>query len=111
MRRADTAFNLSKLDVLDAFEEIKVCTAYKDKATGQELESFPASLKALETVECVYETLPGWGGKLAGKTEGVRKWEDLPENAQKYVYFFEQQTKVKVKSIGTGPDREDLIVR
>ena len=96
---------------MDAFEEIKVCTAYRDRTTGQELESFPASLKSLETVECVYETLPGWGGKLGGKTEGVQKWEDLPENAQKYVNFIEQQTKVKVKSIGTGPGREHLVVR
>ncbi|KAF2092788.1 adenylosuccinate synthetase-like protein [Rhizodiscina lignyota] len=104
-----TAFNLTKLDVLDAFDEIQVCTAYK--VGGEEVPSFPAGLKMLETLECTYETLPGWGGKLGGKTAGCKRWDDLPENARKYVEWIERSTGVKVRWIGTGPAREDLIVR
>ena len=109
-----TAFNLTKLDVLDAFDEIKVCTSYNSKtAEGlqQEIPSFPASIKTLETVECVYETLPGWGGQFGGNTAGVKRWADLPENAQLYVRWIERETGVKIKWIGTGPGREDLIAR
>jgi adenylosuccinate synthase len=107
----DTALCLTKIDVLDAFDSIKVCTAYKDSSTGELLESFPAGLRALESVECVYETVPGWGGKLGGKTEGVKVWEELPENARRFVDFIEQRTNVKVKSIGTGPERDHLVTR
>lgn len=106
-----TAFNLTKLDVLDAFESIEVCTAYKDPATNENLPAFPASVQLLEKVECVYQTLPGWGGKLGGKVAGVKNWEDLPPNAKDYVLWIEKETGVKIKFIGTGPGRDDLIVR
>ena len=100
-----TALNLTKLDILDDFDEIKVATGYKYQ--GQELESFPASLQILENLEVVYETLPGW----KKSTFGAKTFYDLPVNARKYVEFIEQYVGVKVKYIGTGPARDHLIYR
>jgi adenylosuccinate synthase len=102
-----TALNLTKLDVLDDFDELKVAVAYK--YNGETLASFPADLEVLDKVEVVYETLPGW----KSKTSGCTKWEELPENARKYVQFIEDFLGhgLKIKYIGTGPDREHMIVR
>ncbi|KAF3491246.1 adenylosuccinate synthetase [Arthroderma uncinatum] len=101
-----TALNLTKLDILDDFDEIKVAVAYK--LDGKELESFPASAEALENVEMVYETLPGW----KSTTMGISKWEDLPTNAQKYVEYIERSIGgVPIKWIGTGPARSHMIDR
>ncbi|KAK2873716.1 hypothetical protein FQN49_002133 [Arthroderma sp. PD_2] len=101
-----TALNLTKLDILDDFDEIKVAVAYK--LDGKELESFPASPEALEKVEIVYETLPGW----KSTTMGISKWEDLPTNAQKYIEYIERSVGgVPIKWIGTGPARSHMIDR
>ncbi|MCJ1473735.1 hypothetical protein MMC13_002386 [Lambiella insularis] len=100
-----TALNLTKLDVLDDFEEIKIATAYK--YNGQTLESFPASIEMLENVEVVYETLPGW----KQPTTSVKHYHDLPPNARKYVEWIESFVGVPIKYIGTGPDRESMIYR
>ncbi|KAL1960843.1 hypothetical protein VTO42DRAFT_5826 [Malbranchea cinnamomea] len=100
-----TALNLTKLDILDDFDEIKVAVAYR--LDGKELESFPADVEVLEKVEPVYETLPGW----KSSTMGAKKWEDLPPNAQKYVEYIEQQVNVPIKWIGTGPARDHMIER
>ena len=96
------ALNLTKLDVLDTFPEIPVATAYK--ADGQVLEHFPADLELLSRVEVVYTTLPGW----MQVTTGITKWEDLPENARKYVTFIDDYMRGQRKQgpickyIGTG---------
>ncbi|KAG8527492.1 uncharacterized protein KY384_007644 [Bacidia gigantensis] len=101
-----TALNLTKLDVLDTFPEIKVATKYK--VDSQEFESFPADLELLERAEVVYETLPGW----MSSTTGITTWEQLPENAKKYITFIEDYLGgLKCKYIGTGPDREHMIFR
>ncbi|KAG5208068.1 Adenylosuccinate synthetase [Trichophyton interdigitale] len=101
-----TSLNLTKLDILDDFDEIKVAVAYK--IDGKELESFPASSDALEKVEVVYETLPGW----KSKTMGVSRWDDLPANAQKYVEYIERSLGgIPIKWIGTGPARAHMIDR
>lgn len=102
-----TALNLTKLDVLDTFAEIQVATAYSDPVTGEVLESFPADLDVLERVEVRYETLPGW----QTSTEEAKTWEELPENARRYVEFIEKFVGVKIKYIGVGPGRESQIVR
>lgn len=102
-----TAVNLTKLDVLDAFPEIKVAVGYADGETGEALESFPAGIRQLSKVTVRYETLPGW----QSSTTSVRKWDELPENARKYVEYIEKFVGVKVGWIGTGPAREDMIVR
>jgi adenylosuccinate synthase len=100
-----TALNLTKLDILDDFDEIKVATQYSYQ--GQPLESFPASAKILANVEVHYETLPGW----KKSTYGTKTYYDLPVNARKYIEYIEQYTGVKVKYIGTGPARDHMIYR
>jgi adenylosuccinate synthase len=97
--------NLTKLDVLDSFDEIPLAIGYSH--LDQPLESFPASQKILAEVKVEYKTMPGW----KSSTSGVKKWEELPENAQKYVQFIEEFVGVKVKYIGTGPGRDDIIIR
>lgn len=102
-----TQLNLTKLDVLDSFEQIKVATAYK--VDGEELETFPADLDLMESerMEIVYKTFEGWNTT----TTGCQKWEELPEKAREYVSYIEKEVDVPVKWIGTGPRREDMIVR
>lgn len=99
------AINLTKLDILDDFDEIKVATEYHHK--GQVLASFPADLAVLENIEVKYETLPGW----KANTVGMKKWDDLPENARKYIKFIEDYVGVRIKYIGTGPGNDNMIVR
>lgn len=100
-----TALNLTKLDILDSFPEIPVATAYH--LDGQALDSFPADLQKLARVEVQYTTFPGW----QKPTTGAKSYYDLPKNARAYVEFIEEFVGVKVKYIGTGPAREDMIVR
>ena len=100
------SLNLTKLDILDDFAEISIATTYK--VNGVELESYPAGdLELLEKSEPVYKTLPGW----KEPTTGAKKFEDLPKNARAYVEFIEEFVGVRVKYIGTGPAREDMITR
>jgi adenylosuccinate synthase len=99
------ALNLTKLDILDTFPDIQVATKYA--YNGQEMQSFPADMQILENMEVKYETLPGW----QTSTVGLKKWDDLPENAKKYIEFIEKFVGVKCKYIGTGPGRESMIVR
>ncbi|KAH7137974.1 adenylosuccinate synthetase-like protein [Dendryphion nanum] len=101
-----TALNLTKLDVLDDFEELKVATSYS--LHGQPLDGFPASIENLAQVEVHYETLPGWKGK---PTTGAKSFYDLPANARKYIEFIENFIGVKVKWIGVGPARDHMVSR
>lgn len=87
-----TALNLTKLDILDEFEELQVGVAYE--IDGQELESFPASVDTLAQVKVKYVTLPGWKGK---STFGIQGFYDLPVNARKYIEFIETFLGVKVR--------------
>ena len=100
-----TAINLTKLDILDDFEEIHVGVAYTHE--GSELDSFPASQNILENVEVKYKVLPGW----KSKTSGTKKFDELPENARKYVEYVEDFIGIPIKYIGTGPARDDMIYR
>ncbi|KAK7424319.1 Adenylosuccinate synthase [Neonectria punicea] len=102
-----TALNLTKLDVLDSFPTIKIAVAYKDKETGEELPSFPASTSQLERVEVVYHEMPGWNKP----TTEAKTYYDLPKNARDYVQFIDEFIGVKIKWIGTGPDRDAMVVR
>lgn len=103
-----TALNLTKLDILDDFDEIKVGVAYV-LPDGTRLDtSYPADADVLNTVTVEYATLPGWKCNTMGST----KYEDLPENAKKYIEFIEQGLGgVPVKWIGTGPARDHMIAR
>jgi adenylosuccinate synthase len=102
-----TKLNLTKLDVLDTFETIRVAVAYKDKATGTELDYFPADLSTLEQCEVVYRDFKGWNTP----TTHAKTYADLPAEAREYVEFIEKYVGVPVTWIGTGPKREDMIVR
>ncbi|KAM5377417.1 hypothetical protein ACJZ2D_004956 [Fusarium nematophilum] len=99
------SINLTKLDVLDTFETIKVAVAYR--LDGEELSSYPADLDALDRAEVVYKEFPGW----QKSTTNCRTYYDLPQNARNYVEFIEKFVGVKIKWIGTGPDREAMITR
>uniref|UniRef100_A0A674NYT6 Adenylosuccinate synthetase isozyme 2 n=1 Tax=Takifugu rubripes TaxID=31033 RepID=A0A674NYT6_TAKRU len=98
-----TAIALTKLDILDVFSEIKVGMSYK--VDNQMIPHFPANQEVLHRVEVQYETLPGW----KCDTSAARSFEDLPENAQNYVRFIEEQLGVPVKWIGVGKSRESMI--
>lgn len=96
---------LTLLDVLDAFDEVKVCTAYEFE--GKRYEEFPAGPWVLEGATPVYETLPGWKSEIYG----CRDWDALPERARAYVARLEALLGVPVAILSTGPDRDHTIVR
>lgn len=96
---------LTKLDVLDDFEDIPVCVSYRGGA--REYSHFPRNEVCRGAVQPVYETLKGWNTS----TVGARTWEDLPPAARDYVDFIEGQLGVRVSIISTGPRREETIVR
>ena len=92
---------LMKLDVLDGFDEIKVCVAYEFE--GKQIDYVPYDL---EDVKAVYKTFPGWD-----KTAGLRTFEALPETAQSYILALEEMIGTKIGIISTSPEREDTIIR
>lgn len=95
---------LTKLDVLDGLDEIKICVGYE--LDGQRLDYLPASMGKLAHVKPVYETLPGW----KETTAGARKWADLPAQAIKYVRHIEELIGAPVALLSTSPEREDTIL-
>ncbi|RKL40024.1 Adenylosuccinate synthetase [Fusarium proliferatum] len=99
------SLNLTKLDVLDTFETIKIAIAYK--IDGEELDSYPADLDILNRAEVVYHEMPGW----QKPTTNARTYYDLPRAARDYVEYIEKFVGVKIKYIGTGPDREAMVQR
>jgi adenylosuccinate synthase len=99
-----TKLALTKLDVLDDFDEIKVCVNYKYK--GKTIHHFPSSLKVLQHCEPVYETFQGWHATV----EDCRNFEELPAEAQKYVSMLEKLCMVPIKYISVGVEREQMIV-
>jgi adenylosuccinate synthase len=99
-----TSVALTKLDVLDALEEIRVCTGYK--LDGRECESLPAVSIDLRRVEPIYATLPGWQTSTVGTTE----MNSLPANARRYVEFLSEKIGVEIGLVSTGPERTQTIV-
>jgi adenylosuccinate synthase len=95
---------LTKLDVLDGLDEIKVCTAYR--LDGETIDYLPASQGAQARVEPVYETLEGW----KATTRGARSWNDLPAQAVKYVRYIEELIGAPVALLSTSPERDDTIL-
>jgi adenylosuccinate synthase len=96
---------LTKLDVLDGIEEIKVCTGYQFK--GNVITEWPADLNVLGKCEPVYETLQGW----SRPSSGVTRFDDLPREAQRYVARLEEVSGVPVSIVSTGSGRQDTIIR
>jgi adenylosuccinate synthase len=95
---------LTKLDVLDGLEEIKVCVAYE--LDGRRIDYLPASMATQARVKPVYETLAGWSDNSAG----ARSWADLPAQAIKYVRYVEELIGCPVALLSTSPEREDTIL-
>lgn len=95
---------LTKLDVLDGFDEIKVCVGYR--LDGKEIDYLPAEGSAQTRVEPIYEVIPGW----RESTAGARSWADLPAGAVKYVRWVEELIGCPVAILSTSPERDDTIL-
>jgi len=92
-----------KLDILDTFDEIKICVGYE--LNGKKLDYYPMQMNAQATVKPVYETLKGW----KTSTFAVREKSKLPENALKYLKRLEELLGVPVKLVSTSPERDDVV--
>jgi adenylosuccinate synthase len=99
------AIALTKLDVLDGLPEIRICTGYRGPQGT--LSEFPADLRAFAKAEPIYESMPGW----TTPTKGVRTFEALPIEAQRYIARLEETSGVACAVISTGSDRAETIVR
>ncbi len=95
---------LTKLDVLDGFDELKICVAYE--LDGERLDHLPTAADQQARCKPVYETIPGW----SESTEGARSWADLPAAAIKYVRHIEELIDCPVALVSTSPEREDTIL-
>jgi adenylosuccinate synthase len=100
-----TEFAMTKLDVLDTFDEVKVCIGYR--INGEVVKNYPDTVERLAQVEPVYETLPGW----KCSTEGITSFDALPASAQALVAIVERETGIPVTMVGTGPSRDAMVVR
>ncbi|MBS0283683.1 MAG: adenylosuccinate synthase [Proteobacteria bacterium] len=99
-----TGIALTKLDVLDGFEEVKICTGYRLR--GEVLDYFPSHAADQAEVEPIYETIEGW----SESTAGARSWADLPAQAIKYIRRVEELIRCPVALVSTSPEREDTIL-
>ena len=95
---------LTKIDVLDQFKDIYVCVAYK--LNGKKINYLPSALQDQIKVKPIYKRFDGW----LKNTKGIKKWKDLPKNAQKYIKFIKDYCGVKISSVSTSPKREDTIL-
>ncbi|MEM1299984.1 MAG: adenylosuccinate synthase [Pseudomonadota bacterium] len=95
---------LTKLDVLDGFETLKICTGYR--LDGEEIDYLPTAAAQQARVEPIYEELPGW----SESTEGARRWLDLPAEAIKYIKRVEELIECQVALLSTSPERDDTIL-
>jgi len=95
---------MTKFDILDEFKTIKVCTAYE--VDGKVRKDFPANVSELERAKPIYEEYPGWD-----KTAGVNRYEDLPDNAKRYIKILEDMIGVDISIISNGPDEKHTIIR
>ena len=95
---------LTKLDVLDELDEIKMCVAYK--IDGKEIDYLPAAVEDQLKVKPIYKSFKGW----KSETKGIKKFDDLPENAKTYIKELEKFIETKVSSISTSPERNDTIL-
>jgi adenylosuccinate synthase len=97
------ALAITKLDVLDELDEIKICLRYRYR--GEAVEEFPGELSLLEGCEPEYRTVPGW----KKPTNGIQRREDLPDNARRYLDLLEELCAAPIAMVSTGPEREATI--
>jgi adenylosuccinate synthase len=95
---------LTKLDVLDGFDTLKICVAYR--LNGEIIDYLPASLSDQAALEPVWEEIEGW----TGHTHRARSWKDLPAAAVKYVRRIEELIGAQIAFVTTGPERDDIIM-
>ncbi len=98
------AIALTKLDVLDDLDEIKVCIQYE--LNGKKLDYLPTASEDQFNIKPIYKTFPGW----KSSTQGIRNMKDLPEKAKNYIYALEDFIGAKVSSVSTSPERDDTIL-
>ena len=98
-----TSLCVTKIDTLAGLDKLKICTGYK--LDEKIIDYFPASLKDLEKCEPIYEEFEGWGEEVAE----ARSYEELPENAKKYLNRIEELTGTKISIVGVGPKRDQTI--
>jgi adenylosuccinate synthase len=96
---------ITKIDVLDDFEKINVCVAYR--IDGKEVADMPPTVRDISKIEPVYECMPGWNTS----TFGISSYEELPARAKEYLAFLESRMGVEIGCISTGPERNQTIVR
>ena len=96
---------ITKLDVLDRLAEIPVCVGYR--LCGADVTEMPATYRALEAIQPVYHTLPGW----LVSTHGIARYDELPERARQYLKFLEENTGVEIGGVSTGAERNETIIR
>ena len=100
-----TELSVMLLDVLSGFDTINICVAYE--LDGKRVEYFPSDVDDLARVKPIYETLPGWSEDITG----VRKYEDLPENAKKYLDRLSEVVGKPVAIVSVGPSRDQTIIK
>ena len=99
-----TGIALTKIDVLDGMDEVRICTGYRLR--GKTIDYFPSHAADQEAVEPVYEAMPGW----SESTAGARSWADLPAQAIKYIRRIEELIRCPVALVSTSPERDDTIL-
>ena len=102
-----TSMAVTKLDVFDTFDEIKICTAYKDTRNGNIYTSYPTDVFIHKYLEPVYENHEGWRQDITG----IKEYAKLPENAKKYLSRLEKLLEVPISIVSVGPDREQTIYK
>ena len=101
-----TEMAITKLDVFNDFDELKVCNAYRDTRNGQIYNDYPTNINFHKYLEPVYETLPGWKSDISN----AKTLEDLPVNARNYLNRLQEIVGIPIKIISVGPDREQTII-
>ncbi|MBO7411482.1 MAG: adenylosuccinate synthase [Ottowia sp.] len=100
-----TGLCITKLDVLDGLQELKLCTGYL--LDGEKIDLLPMGAEEVSRCQPIYETLPGW----SGSTFGARSWDALPPEARAYLHRVEEICEIPIDVISTGPEREETILR
>jgi len=100
-----TGLCMTKLDVLDGLDTIRLCIAYQSK--GQQLLTPPLDAESLADCEPVYKDFPGW----TESTKGITRYQDLPENAKSYIKDIESFVGLPIDIVSTGADRNETMIR
>ena len=102
-----TSIALTKIDVFDQFDEIKLCTAYKDTRDGKIYTSYPTDVYIHKYLEPIYETHQGWKQDISQ----IKEYDELPLNAKKYLARLEELLETPISIVSVGPDREQTIFK